>query len=186
MDFEYLRYVSKEPDRGAILDELMLAYGKDVWNYAYFLTRRRDLAEDIAQDVFVKVYQRLDSFRGASGIKPWLLTITRHTALDYLKSAWMRRVTLLPSRFRQDALPSAEAVWFGREEQRTVWRAVMELPRKLREVLLLYAHHRLSIREIAEMLHLSEGTVKSRLHRARAAMNRRLGVRTTSREERRP
>lgn len=186
MDFEYLRYVTSEPDRGAILDELMLTYGKDVWNYAYFLTRRRDLAEDIAQDVFVKVYQRMDTFRGASRVKSWLLTITRHTALDYLKSAWVRKVTLLPSRFRQDALPSAEAVWFGREEQRTVWQTVMELPRKQREVLLLYAHHKLSIREIADLLHLSEGTVKSRLHRARTAMNRRLGVRTTPREERRP
>lgn len=79
MDFEYLRHVAREPDRGPILDELLLAYGKDVWNYAFFLTRRRDLAEDIAQDVFVKVYQRMDTFRGASGVKSWLLTITRHT-----------------------------------------------------------------------------------------------------------
>lgn len=97
----------------------------------------------------------------------------------------MRKVTLLPSLFRRDALPSAEAVWFGREEQRTVWQTVMALPCKQREVLLLYAHHKLSIREIAELLHLSEGTVKSRLHRARAAMNRRLGVQTNPREERR-
>ena len=182
-EFGHMRYAVGKRDRDEILDQLMLTYGKDVWNYAYFLTRRRDLAEDIAQDVFVKAYRNMHTFRGTSSVKSWLFSIARRTALDYMKSAWMRKVTLLPSRFLQDTHPSAETEWFCREEQREVWRTVMELPQKQREPLLLYAHYKFSIREIAELLQVTEGTVKSRLHRARLAMNRRLGASSASREE---
>ena len=182
-EFGHMRYAVGKQDRDEILDQLMLTYGKDIWNYAYFLTRRRDLAEDIAQDVFIKAYRNMNTFRGTSSVKSWLFSIARRTTLDYMKSAWMRKVTLLPSQFLQDAHPSAETEWLCREEQREVWRAVMELPRKQRETLLLYAHYKFSIREIAELLELTEGTVKSRLHRARAAMNRRLDA-AARREER--
>ncbi|WP_233567822.1 RNA polymerase sigma factor [Cohnella faecalis] len=95
MDHEYLKNMTDGLDRNALLEDLMLTYGKDVWNYAYFLTRRKDLAEDIAQDVFVKAYNSLYSFRGDSPMKAWLLTITRHATLDYLKSSWVRKVAFL-------------------------------------------------------------------------------------------
>lgn len=172
MGFEYLKYLSDGLDKNALLDELMITYGKDVWNYAFFITRRKELAEDIAQDVFVKVYEHLHSFRGDTGIKTWLLSITRNTALDCLKTAWMRKVQLFPARLRDGSQPSAESEWFRLQERRDVWRTVLNLPRKQREVLLLFAHHRLSIKEIAHVLQVSEGTVKSRLHRARREVNR--------------
>jgi RNA polymerase sigma-70 factor (ECF subfamily) len=174
VDFDYLKNMAAGLDRNALLDEIMMAYGKDVWNYAYFLIRRKDLAEDIAQDVFVKAYNNLYNFRGDSSMKSWLLTITRNTALDYFKSAWVRRVQLFPLWTGNGTSPSAENEWFGFQEQDHVWRTVMSLSRKLRETLLLYAHHRMTILEIASLLGLSEGTVKSRLHRARTEMNRRM------------
>jgi RNA polymerase sigma-70 factor (ECF subfamily) len=174
VDFDYLKNITGGLDRNVLLDEIMMAYGKDVWNYAYFLLRRKDLAEDIAQDVFVKAYNNLYNFRGDSSMKSWLLTITRNTALDYFKSAWVRRVQLFPLLSGHGTSPSAENEWFGFQEQDHVWRTVMSLSRKLRETLLLYAHHRMTILEIANLLGLSEGTVKSRLHRARTEMNRRM------------
>ena len=60
MSFNYLKHLTSGADRHVLFDELMITYGKDVWNYAYFITKRRDLAENIAQDVFVKVYEHLD------------------------------------------------------------------------------------------------------------------------------
>ncbi|MFC4597513.1 RNA polymerase sigma factor [Cohnella hongkongensis] len=170
MAFDYLKHITGGVDKNALFDELMMTYGRDVWNYAYFMTKRRDLAEDIAQDVFVKAYEHLDSFRGGSSVKSWLLTIARNTALDYLKTAWMRKVQLFPSWFRQDAARSAESEWFGSEEKNRIWGLVLELPRKQREVLILFAHYRMSMKDIADMLGISEGTVKSRLHRARQAI----------------
>ncbi|WP_254639065.1 RNA polymerase sigma factor [Cohnella sp. GbtcB17] len=173
LNHDYLKHMTEGIDRDAVLEELMLTYGRDVWNYAFFMTGKRETAEDIAQDVFIKAYQSLHTLRGESGARAWLLKITRNTALDYFKSAWYRRIRLpvvLPTRESQ---MSAENEWLGSYRQREIWRTVMALPRKLRESLLLQAHHGLSMAEIAELLQVSEGTVKSRIHRARAAMNKR-------------
>nr|WP_127569808.1 MULTISPECIES: sigma-70 family RNA polymerase sigma factor [Paenibacillus] len=175
MAFEYLEHVTGGLDRDAVLDELMKEYGRDVWNYALFLTRSRELADDIAQDVFVKVYERLYTYRGESSVKTWLLAITRNAAKDALRSSWLRRVILQPHRVAaMDAYPSAEREAINRELTRDIWSIVLELPAKLREVLLLYAHHQLHMKEIAALLGISEGTVKSRLFRAREMASRKM------------
>lgn len=175
MQFDYLKHVTDGLDRHAVLNELMHAYGKDVWNFAFFMTHRRELADDITQDVFVKVFEHLYDFRGQSSVKTWLLAITRNTARDVLRSAWIRRVTLMPvSRQETQSHPSAERETIDKLMTEQVWAVVLKLPRKLREVLLLTSHHGLAMKEIADMLGVSIGTVKSRLHRARAAVNRNL------------
>lgn len=177
MSFDYLKHIAGGLDKAALFEELMLTYGQDVWRYAYFITRRRDLAEDIAQEVFVKAFEHLETFRGGTSVKSWLLRITRNAALDHLKTAWMRRVRLLPGWMVGESRghhPSAENEWLGGEAKTQVWRAVLELPRKQREALLLFAHYRLSLKEIAELLDIAEGTVKSRIFRARQTVGDRL------------
>lgn len=174
LQFDFLKHVTGGLDRDAVLGELMREYGKDVWNFAFFLTRKRELADDIAQDVFVKVYERLYDFRGQSSVRTWLLAITRNTAIDALRSSWLKRVILHPGRIERFASPSAEQETMRRLAADELWDTVLDLPRKLREVLLLSCHYGQSMREIAELLGISEGTVKSRLHRARAAVNKKL------------
>lgn len=178
--FDYLKHVTGGLDRSAVLDELMREYGKDVWNFAFFMTRQRELADDIAQDVFVKVYEHLYEFRGQSSIKTWLLAITRNKARDALRSSWLRKVTLLPVWFDRDTHPSAERETMDKLEMEEVWSHVLELPRKLREALLLNSHYGLTMKEAAELLGVSEGTVKSRLHRARTAVNRKWAKETAA------
>jgi RNA polymerase sigma-70 factor, ECF subfamily len=180
LQFDYLKSAVSGVDKDIVLEELMDAYGRDVWNYAFFLTGRPELAEDIAQDVFVKVYERIDTFRGQSAVKTWLLAITRNAARDALRSAWLRRVTLFSGAFDMLSSRSAEQEAIEGLVTEQIWLDVMALPRKLREVLLLAAHHGLAIKEIAGMLGISEGTVKSRLHRARTAMQRKLSERGAS------
>ncbi|MFD0675938.1 MULTISPECIES: RNA polymerase sigma factor [unclassified Paenibacillus] len=174
MAFEYLKSISEGMDKNAVLEELMLAYGEDVWNYAFFLTRRSELADDITQDVFIKVYERLYSFRGEASVKTWLLTITRNLVRDHWRSAWFRRVIPFGQPVREESTPSAETEVMSQLVSEEVWLVVLALPRKLREVLLLHAHHQLSYIEIARLLSLSEGTIKSRLHRARVKVSKLL------------
>ncbi|WP_338113077.1 RNA polymerase sigma factor [Paenibacillus artemisiicola] len=175
LQFDYLKHVTDGLDRHAVLDELMAAYGKDVWHFAYFITHSREMADDIAQDVFVKVFQQLYEFRGQSSIKTWLLAITRNTARDVLRSAWVRRVVLFDTiRSHAQTSPSAERESMDKLMAEEIWAVVLKLPRKLREVLLLSSRYGLSMSEMADMLRVSAGTVKSRLHRARAAVNRKL------------
>ncbi|WP_036745970.1 RNA polymerase sigma factor [Paenibacillus sp. UNC451MF] len=169
--FEYLKSLSGGMDKNIILEEIMLAHGEDVWNYAFFMTRKKELADDITQEVFVKVYERLYSFRGEASVKTWLLTITRNMVKDHWRSAWIRKVIPFGLQTKDSSSPSAEAEALSMLVEEEVWQVVLELPRKLREVLLLHAHHQLTHTEIAGLLSLSEGTVKSRLFRARAKVS---------------
>lgn len=168
MEKHYVHYLAPGYDRGQVLEELMSDYGEDVWNFAFFLTRRSDAADDIAQDVFLIVYNRLYTFRGESSMKSWILSITRNKALNYLKSGFIRKVTLVDTLFhRNESSPSAEKVAFDRMASQEVWEKVMELPVKLKEVLILAYHYHLSMEELAAALQVSTGTVKSRLFRAK-------------------
>jgi RNA polymerase sigma-70 factor, ECF subfamily len=172
--FEYLKSLSGGMDRNAILQELMTVHGEDVWNYAFFLTRKTELADDITQDVFVKVYERMFTFRGEASVKTWLLTITRNLVKDHWRSAWIRRVIPFARLQREDTTSSAESEAISSLVSEELWQVVLSLPAKLREVLLLHAHHGLGYGEIARLLSVSEGTVKSRLFRARAKVSERL------------
>lgn len=166
-DMDYMKTMVYSDDRPAILDELMTEYGRDVWNFAYSMVRKREVADDIAQDVFLKAYRHLFTFRSESSVKTWLLAITRNTVLDYRRSAYFRRITLVDYVLEDTRLPSAEEAAIGEETVSELWDMVLSLPSKYKEVIILFAHHQLSVKEIAGVLGVSEGTVKSRLHHAR-------------------
>lgn len=169
-NLEYLRYLSASSDKKAILEELMVAYGKDVWNYAFSMTRKWDQADDITQEVFIKVYRNLYTFRQESSVKTWILTITRNMTVDYRRSAFYRKVTLMDYIAPSSTQPATEHTVIEQMTVNDMWRMVLKLPVKYREVLLLYAHYQLSMKEIAQILGVTEGTVKSRLFHARKKM----------------
>jgi len=167
---EYLKTMVAADDAGSVLKELMESYGQDVWNYAYFLTKRRDAADDISQDVFLRAFRHLKDFQGRSSVKTWLLTITRNLSLNYLKSSFISKVSLVGWLATRQAGPSAEMEFMDAEAVSQIWKHVMQLPQAYREVLLLEFHFQLTRKEMAELLGISEGTIKSRLHRARERM----------------
>jgi RNA polymerase sigma-70 factor (ECF subfamily) len=168
---DYLKYVTSGLDKDAALRDLMNLYGNDVWNFAYFLIRRPDAADDISQEVFLTVFDKMHTFRGECSIKSWLLTITRNKSFKYLNNSFISRVILVDCVFRKETVKSAEAVVFDRMETNYIWTMVMKLPRKFKEVLLLTVHFQLTVQDMAIMLGLPEGTVKSRLHRARQKLS---------------
>lgn len=177
MNFDYLPYLGSDTDARDVLHDLMTAYGNDVWNYAFLMCKRTDLADDITQDTFLKAYRHLSTFRGQSSVKTWLLTIARNTAFDYRKTGYFRRVFLSDSIEYNRAHPSAESEAMELLISNELWEQVLKLPVKLREALILYAHHQLKIKEIADMLNVSEGTVKSRIFKARMKLLQMIGER---------
>lgn len=169
---EYLKHLSRMDDAEAILTDLMNAYGKDVWSYIYVMTRNKDAADDLLQEVFLKVYQHMHTFRGESSVRTWLLSIARHAALNYLKSAFFRKVILVDRIFPREAASSAEQEMITRLKANEIWSIVLNLPVKYREVILLEAHYAYTEKEMSELLGISRGTVKSRLHRARVKVEK--------------
>lgn len=158
------------PDEiGALVD----MYWHDVWQYALFLTRRESVAEDIAQDTFLRALRGIDSYRGEGPVKHWLFRIARNTALNYRKSSFWRKVVLVGLLPTGSSVSAEREYWRG-ELVNEVWAAVWNLPVKYREPLVLYAHYEWSYSELAELLDVSQGTVKSRLYRGRELLRKRL------------
>lgn len=172
MDQQYLKHLDKWDD--ASFRQFVEQYSGDIWNYAYFMTKSREVADDISQEVFIKSYFQISQFRGQSTVKTWLLTIARNMALNHFRSAFFRKVTLADLFSGKDVSSSAEQEVLDQLASKHIWQIVLALPRKHREVLLLDVHYGLSCKEIAIMLGLAEGTVKSRLHRARSKVAEQL------------
>lgn len=172
-EYEYLRYLSSDVGYNA-LDRMMLDFGKDVWNYAFFLTRDRHASDDISQEVFLRAFRSVKDFRGESTLKTWLLKITRNLSYNYRNSAFLQRVTLFEWVRRSETVTSAESDFIDREAANDIWRIILRLPLNFREVLLLDIQHDMTIQEMAGVLGVSVGTVKSRLYRARAKVHKKL------------
>jgi RNA polymerase sigma-70 factor (ECF subfamily) len=156
------------------VESLVIKYWKDIWNFAFILTNKHDVADDLAQDTFVNAFLSLDSFRGESTVKTWLLKICRNQVINYKRSAYFRKMILVPFVKSSAKTSSAEAVFFDKIMVDDVWKHLLSLPYKYREVLVLEIRYGLSMTEVANFLSIAEGTVKSRLHRARVKMKKKM------------
>jgi RNA polymerase sigma-70 factor, ECF subfamily len=172
MDEEYLKNIMQIDSLE--IDTLVRKYWHDIWQYAFFLTRREHMADDIAQDTFIRAFRSINSFRGQSTVKTWLLKITRNTAYNYKKSAFLRKVSLVGFLTESRPMPSAESEYFTKSFLDELWNTVLKLPQSSREILILSAHYGLQQAELSELLGIAEGTVKSRLHRARKRLVKRM------------
>lgn len=155
-------------DRTAQLERLMDQYGDKVLRLAFFYVKDRQTAEDIAQDVFLKVFTHLKGFRGDASVYTWIYRITVNKCRDYLRS-WPQRHLTLTDQLEARAEPRAETEEqaLSRCRERELLREVLSLAPHYREVVVLRYWGELSNREIAAVLGEREGTVRSRLHRAR-------------------
>ena len=113
------------------LETLMRQYGNDVLRLAYLYVKEYHLAEDIFQDVFLKVNQNLEDFRGESSIKTWILRITVNTCKDYLKSAYHNRVQRL-SEEQEETLAAEDTYETVEKKQdlRYVREILQHMPKK--------------------------------------------------------
>jgi RNA polymerase sigma-70 factor (ECF subfamily) len=156
------------------VESLVIKYWKDIWNFAFILTNKHDVADDITQDTFVNAFLSLDSFRGESTVKTWLLKICRNQVINYKRSAFFRKMILVPIVKSSAESSSAEADFFADALVDDDWQHLLSLPYKYREVLVLEIRYGLSMAELANFLSIAEGTVKSRLHRARVKMKKKM------------
>ncbi len=157
------------------IESLMRQYGNDVLRTAYMYVKDVHTAEDIFQDVFIKVSQKLSSFEGNSSIKTWIIRITINTCKDYLKSAWNRRVVTMME-YQEDAIVSESDYEEVEKQDRNqlIKNTVLSLPEKYRDVVLCVYFQDMTITEAASALGIAEGTAKSRLSRARLRLKEAL------------
>jgi RNA polymerase sigma-70 factor (ECF subfamily) len=152
--------------------QLVNAHRLNVLRLAYGMVHSVDEAEDIAQEVFVKVWKNLPTFRSQGSFQSWLYRITVNTALDVLR----RRQEEVPLEEQAEAQgeDAPEEATLRQDRLAQVRQAIAELPPGARAVLILREYEQLSYKEIAEILQIPLGTVMSRLNYARQALQKKL------------
>ena len=155
-------------------DRLVPAYRRRVFGLAYGILRDRAAAEDLAQEVFVKLWQALPRYDGRAQLSTWIYAITRNAAISALR-ARRRSVSLSDPAVLEEVegVTSTPAV---ATDDAALRRHIEALPDKQRQAITLYYLDERPVNEVAEMMGLPANTVKTHLHRARASLAAVLGV----------
>ncbi|KAA0543105.1 sigma-70 family RNA polymerase sigma factor [Bacillus sp. BGMRC 2118] len=160
----------KFPDKELIIEELLDKYGSEVKRLAFLYVKDTSLAEDIMQEVFIACYKSLDSFKGESSYRTWLIRITINKSKDALRKWSFKNLVYKSSIFIKDS-KTPESISFQKIENGLLMQRILELPLKYRELILLYYYQELTIEEICKITKLNVNTIKTRLHRARKILN---------------
>lgn len=156
------------------LERMMDNYGNDVLRTAYLFLKDYHKAEDAFQEVFVKVFHKYDGFHGESSEKTWIIKITINTCKDILRSGWLRRVHLTDTINEEGHNPSVENKILKSEENKLLFQEVISLKPAFKEVIILYYYQDYDTMQISKILNIAEGTVRSRLFRAREILRTKL------------
>ena len=163
-------------------DDLVRRYAPELHLFVQRFTGNAAAAEDVVQETFVQLFTSADRFEPGRRFKPWLFTIAANKARDHLRSRGRKREVPLDAQIGGDEdggrrfadllsqdSPDGEAELLADERRSIVRRVVDQLPERFSEVLVLGYFHRLAYKEIAGILDVPVGTVKSRLHAAVSA-----------------
>jgi len=165
-------------------DTIVRKYETKVFNLAMSLTRNREDAEEVLQDVFVTIYKKMASFQGKSAFSSWLYRITVNAAFMRIrknrqeKSIPVEEITpameVESSEHDKPHFPSSESITLNEELKSTLHGAIARLPDEYRNVFILRDVDGLTNKETGRILKLSIPAVKSRLHRARGMLRKKL------------
>ena len=147
----------------AYFEEIYEKYATDVLRVSYFYLGDRQKAEDVCQDVFVRLITNAPVLQEGRE-KAWLLKVALNRCRDLWRGAWVKRVILGSPAF--ELIPAPDEI-DKLADQKEIMGAIHQLPASFREVILLHYYQGYGITEIAEMMDLPEGTISSRLSRGR-------------------
>ena len=163
----------------AAWEEIVRLHWRKVFNIAYKFVGRHDLAEDLTQDVFLKLFKSLDTFDRRANFQTWLISVSRNLCIDHYRSVRKERETVNRDIDPAELAPvstdkSAYALLETRDRVQMLREALDKLPTTLRTAVMLRDIQELSYQEIATKLKLPEGTVKSRINRGRTELARQI------------
>jgi RNA polymerase sigma-70 factor (ECF subfamily) len=160
-------------------EQIVRQHWRKVFNLAYKFVGRHDEAEDLTQDIFLKIFKALHTFDRRANFQTWLISISRNLCIDHYRSFRKERETMARDVDASELMPvSRERGPYSQLEQTDlkfrIRQALAELPPTLRQAVVLRDLQEFSYQEIADRLSLPEGTVKSRINRGRLELARQL------------
>lgn len=152
-----------------VFDRLVKFHSDKVYSIALYTVQDEMAAEDITQDVFIKIYKGLSRFRGAAKISTWIYRITKNTCYNYLKreKKYANISGLDSSGNLQDDSPRPEEEFIQADQHNRLREAVGQLPPNLRMAITLYYFHEHSYEEVAKIMDIPLNTLKSHIHRGK-------------------
>ncbi len=158
-------------------EQLIIRYEKKIYSICFYFLKNREVADDAAQEIILKLYKKLGSFRQEAAFSTWMNYVASNTCRDYLRKRKRNKVLHLDDDIQTEdgqisrELPSEESTPEERIENKELGVLMQDTIAKLkedhREILLMREYQELSYEEIAKILEISVGTVKSRIYRAR-------------------
>lgn len=145
------------------MNNIIEKYSNMVYRLAIARTKNKEDAEDVFQDVFLKLSKKLPDFQDETHEKAWLIRVTINLTNNLFQSAHYKRT-----------VPLEEDLKFEDKDMSNVYFQVLNLPMKYRTIIHLFYYEGFSIKEIASILHTNENTVKTRLSRAREQLKHKL------------
>jgi RNA polymerase sigma-70 factor, ECF subfamily len=163
----------------AAWESIVRLYRRKIFNVAYKFVGRHDQAEDLTQDVFLKLYKSLDTFDRRANFQTWLISVSRNLCIDHYRSVRKERETISRDVDPADLAPAApdaraDVQLEQRDRVKLLRRALDKLAPTLRTAVMLRDIQELTYQEIADRLRLPEGTVKSRINRGRTELARQI------------
>ena len=160
-------------------DQIVKQYWRKVFNVAYKFVGKHDEAEDLTQEIFLKIFKSLDTFDRRANFQTWLISISRNLCIDHYRSVRKERETIDRDVDANELTPTSHepgpvAALEQRDRVTLLRRALAELPETLRTAVMMRDIRELSYQEIADQLRLPEGTVKSRINRGRTELARQI------------
>ncbi|HUG53835.1 MAG TPA: sigma-70 family RNA polymerase sigma factor [Vicinamibacteria bacterium] len=154
-------------------------YKRKVFHISYKFTGRHDDAEDLTQEIFLKVFKSLEKFNRDADFSTWLSSVARNFCIDHYRASKREKEVLVDDLVAFDLAPasagsSPHRLLEDRDRRSFLRRGLEALPEKLREAVVLRDLQGLSYQEMADRLGLPEGTVKSRINRGREELSRLL------------
>ena len=170
-DLEDADLLAMSTGQPAAFAELIRRHQAFVFGAAFRVTKQRQMAEDIAQETFLKAYRSANTFRGEGAVRAWMYRIARNLALNAVTRSREDASDEIPERITSD---STEARVLELERRDAVRERLRALPEPLRSPLVLREYEDMSYEDIAERLGVRVNTVKTRIHRGRALLGKQL------------
>jgi RNA polymerase, sigma subunit, SigX len=154
-----------------LFQEIYQKYHQDLFQFLFYMVKNREFAEDLVQEVYIRVMRSYSRFEGKSSLKTWLLSIARNVAIDHFRKENRQKKHLFsrPDWMEadiRDERPLPEEVALKQEKVRLLYRSLDVLTLDQRSVLIARFIENLTIAETAEMLGWTESKVKTTQHRA--------------------
>ncbi|WP_099157451.1 sigma-70 family RNA polymerase sigma factor [Virgibacillus ndiopensis] len=169
------KYYKTDVDKENLINGLMNDYSQKVYLLAYSYVKDHGLAEDVAQEVFIKCYRHIGKYRGEASISSWIYRITANTSKDFLRKKKFMNL-IYPRQFFEDfrRSESSEEIFLKQNRKEQVLQTIFTLPIKYREILVLYYFQELTLEEIVKALNINSNTVRTRLSRGRDRLKQKL------------